>query len=175
MINSGRLMAIRELASDLLAKYRIDQPPVDVEAIARHEGFEVNRGSLPPEMSGALYREKGRVVIAVNGIHSGLRQRFTIAHECGHAILHPNRDLHLDRVIAFRRSDLPTDRAEAEANEFAASLLMPEAFLRERVNEFELATLPSPDNRIDVLARDFEVSRAAMTFRLINLKLLSES
>lgn len=174
MISGRRLTAIRQLASDLLAKHQVTRPPVEVEDIAIKEGFEVHRGELSPEMSGALYRDRGRVVIAVNKIHAPSRQRFTIAHECGHAILHPGQDLHLDRVIAFRRSDLPSDRAEAEANEFAASLLMPEEFLREMVNEFELTTLQSPDNRIKVLADDFGVSRAAMTFRLINLKLLPE-
>lgn len=174
MINRARLMAIRELAMDLVAKYRVTEPPVNVEEIARQEGFEVNKGNLPPDMSGALYRDKNRVVIAVNASHSRSRQRFTIAHECGHAILHPGHDLHLDRVIAFRRSDLPADRTEAEANEFAASLLMPEVLLRDMVNEMELSTHPNPDRRIEDLASQFDVSRAAMTFRLINLKLLPE-
>jgi len=174
MISESRITAIRSFANDLLAKYRVTEPPVDVKHIAEQEGFEVHEGPLPSELSGALYREQSRVVIAINALHGLTRRRFTIAHECGHALLHPKRDLHLDRVIAFRRSDLPSDRSEAEANEFAASLLMPESLLRDRVNESEFTTLPNPDRRIEDLANTFSVSRAAMTFRLINLKLLPE-
>lgn len=172
MLQASRLLSIQQLALDLLTQHHISSAPVDVQVIAEKEGIAVLYGKMAPDMSGALYREQGRTAMAINDAHSAARRRFTIAHELGHHLLHPGEDLHLDRVLAFRRSDTPRDRKEAEANEFAASLLMPEPFLRELVNEFELATLPDPMNRIALLASDFRVSQAAMTYRLINLRLL---
>lgn len=172
MLPANRVLSIQQIALDLLAKYHVKSAPVDVQSIAESEGISVLRGQMSPDMSGALYREQGRTAMAINGGHAPARQRFTIAHEIGHHLLHPGEDLHLDRVLAFRRSGVPGDRKEAEANEFAANLLMPEPFLRELVNEFELFTLPDPMNRIALLASDFRVSQAAMTYRLINLRLL---
>lgn len=54
------------------------------------------------------------------------RQRFSIAHELGHLFLHMlNQNGKPDKVAYFRGKENNNSFAEWEANEFAASLLMP--------------------------------------------------
>jgi hypothetical protein len=60
---------------------------------------------------------------------SETRDQFTIAHELGHYFLHSQQGK--IPLIAFRIVDIDTDRAEWEANWFAAALLMPEIPFRE--------------------------------------------
>jgi Zn-dependent peptidase ImmA (M78 family) len=61
---------------------------------------------------------------------------------------------------------------EREANAFAASILMPEKILIDEIKNQHIDL--SDDNNIQELAKLFNVSVSAMTFRLINLKLLNQ-
>ncbi|EJL43992.1 MULTISPECIES: ImmA/IrrE family metallo-endopeptidase [Brevibacillus] len=54
-------------------------------------------------------------------------QRFVIAHELGHRILHPKVNVPFLRANTFQS----IDRIEREANEFAVELLMPDSLLYE--------------------------------------------
>jgi Zn-dependent peptidase ImmA (M78 family)/transcriptional regulator with XRE-family HTH domain len=57
----------------------------------------------------------GRPIIVFASTDPGDRQRFSLAHECGHLLLHsPRRDSELDAA-----------EAEKEANRFAGALLLP--------------------------------------------------
>lgn len=90
------------------------------------------------------------------------RQRFTQAHELGHVILgHVNdgREPKRDTNFAVRTRDPD----EVAANAFAAELLMPEDYVRTAVKR---------EQDISKLARLFDVSTAAMRFRLQNLRIL---
>ncbi len=131
---------------------------------------------LPDDLSGVLIVEGETRVIGFHASHAPVRQRFTIAHEIGHYILHvkPNQSrLFVDRFVAYRRDDEQNkgkDTEEIEANAFAAALLMPEALVRGEITKhgYDL------DDEEDVaeLARRFNVSPMAMSYRLINLGLL---
>lgn len=50
------------------------------------------------ELAGMLVRGDGQIVIGVNSLHPLNRQRFTIAHECGHLLLHKG-EFHVDRRL----------------------------------------------------------------------------
>ncbi|MFJ9313758.1 ImmA/IrrE family metallo-endopeptidase [Pimelobacter simplex] len=69
------------------------------------------------------------------------RDRFTIAHELGHYFLHyllPRRhaeELEDEEELRFARGG--RNRAETEANVFAASLLMPETEFRKIYRQFD--------------------------------------
>ena len=54
-------------------------------------------------------------------------QRFVIAHELGHRILHPKVNVPFLRANTFQS----IDRIEREANEFAVELLIPDSLLYE--------------------------------------------
>lgn len=168
-------MSASRKAIELLADHGVDRPPVDVEHLAKQLGLGVTYERLDRSVSGMLVRSGAKAaVIAVNAGHAPVRQRFTIAHELGHFLLHKGRPVivdHLTRVhvnLRDQTSSLATSREEIQANQFAASLLMPEDWVAEALeDQAELA----PARLVSDLATAFDVSEQAMEYRLINLGL----
>jgi Zn-dependent peptidase ImmA (M78 family) len=161
-------------AQSLLNDANVDAAPIDVFALAKLAGTEVVQHKFDDgDISGMLYRDDTLTVIGLNSTHSLTRQRFTVAHELGHLKLHPGRSLILDAParVNFRdpSASLATDREEIEANAFAAALLMPERLVLEAVSRLLTATHHTPETLTMLLAKEFEVSEAAMGYRLINL------
>src|SRR6266851_1759525 len=152
---------IRRKVHGLLAKLKpAVTPPIPVEKIARLLGADVRYEPFEGELSGMLFREKGRSVVGVNALHSRTRQRFTIAHELGHLLLHSDNDLFVDkhyRVRRDRRSSEASDYAEIQANAFAAELLMPTALLTADVLGAELGLDLENDSQIARLAARYNV------------------
>lgn len=159
--------ALQKMAMSLLKNARITAPPVNVHAVAAALGATVQPEFAEDDLSGALHRTTAGPIIGVNASHHPNRQRFTIAHEIGHVVLHEGEDLFVDRV--FRRdgrSSAAVDPVEIEANKFAASLLMPEEFLLADVSGLKL---PLTCEAVEELSRRYQVSQQAMTFRLDNI------
>jgi len=169
-------------ARRLLKKLGVNEAPVAVEEIARRSGIVDRRKPFEGEISGVLYRSGDVPVIGVNALDALVRQRFTIAHEIGHFLLH-EEPWHVDRhyleVVPVKSSVSPsrrfnrdkvssqaTDRHEIEANGFAAALLMPKEFLDQDLKGLKL---PLKARQIDGLAKRYKVSQQAMIFRLMNL------
>lgn len=95
--------------------------PVPVEQVLTQLGFTLN-GFRPDSSTGDIAGavDYGAKTVWVNVEDSPVRQRFTIAHEIGHIKLHAG-----DSVIDHRGNLANfTDGKEAEANRFAADLLM---------------------------------------------------
>jgi Zn-dependent peptidase ImmA (M78 family) len=158
-------------ATDLLRKVGQLSAPVDVLAIAKSLGADVVFEELEGDVSGFLLKEKGASHIAINSRHHPNRQRFTLAHECGHLFLHAKDGdrLWIDKTLFFRDGSKKGDQlAEIQANQFAAGLLMPQELIRACLGE------DGPVSDFDVvrLAVKFEVSERAMTVRLMSLGLL---
>lgn len=160
-------------AAELLRELRLHRVPVNVRSVAEHLGAKVVYEDLDEDVSGLLLCENGVSTIAINQQHHPNRQRFTLAHECGHLYLHAGRGdrLWVDKTLFFRDASSSTGdrRSEIEANQFAAGLVMPGDLV---LSEFE------PDHDIteaDIvrLALRFEVSERAMTVRLISLGLIA--
>jgi Zn-dependent peptidase ImmA (M78 family) len=155
----------------LLAKYDVRQPFVPVQKIAEGEGARIEKQDFEDDWSGFLLRGAGKPIIGVNKSHGVFRQRFTIAHELGHFLLHDGDQLHVDKSfrVNFRddTSGLGTEVEERESNTFAAWLLMPSEFLRRDVRMEHLDL--HGEEAVEELARRYRVSKQAMTFRLLNL------
>lgn len=171
---------IEGFAAQLLEEFGIDTPPVDVEQLADKLGYRVVLKFFDQEdLSGTVMRDKdGSVTLGINTIHARVRQRFSIAHEIGHARLHLTKDredLFVDppaRVL-FRDhvASLGENPQEIEANQFAAGLLMPAPMIA-RTGSALLASAEgrlSIDDLVERLSRKFEVSSQAMRFRLVTL------
>jgi Zn-dependent peptidase ImmA (M78 family) len=169
---------IEKRADAVLDAAGIKGPSINVEDVARALGITVREESTTADVSGALFRRDGRVVIGVNPHHVPNRRRFTIAHEIGHFVLHRD-DLHMDdtrayssepgithRLLRDQVSSMATDPKEIEANRFAAALLMPVWMLKESLDSYES---PLKQEDIERLAGKYEVSFQAMAFRLSNL------
>jgi Zn-dependent peptidase ImmA (M78 family) len=120
-------------------------------------------------------RPDGVAIIGVNSAHSIGRQRFTIAHELGHLILHKDETLHVDEraPIGFRNeeSSLATKDVEIEANQFAAELLMPADLLAKEIES--ISDDLEAEAAVSELADRFQVSEQAMTLRLTRLGILA--
>jgi len=165
---------IRNLAGHLLEAHRIESVPVQVEEIAITLGIRIQYEPAENELSGFLLRDLSRqkTIIGVNKDHPSTRQRFTIAHELGHYLLHEQEKLHVDRRFQIQlrdeNSSTGENEAEKEANLFAAELLMPTHFIHEDLATIEALDLED-DSLISGLAKKYEVSTQAMTFRLAYL------
>lgn len=174
-----RIRKIRRIVDQLLQRANIgvgEEPRVDVRAIAGLLGIEIRENPLG-DVSGLLFREGKQVIIGVNLEHHPNRKRFTIAHEIGHHQLHSHNPLYVDKGFAVRRRDQRSSEAvdieEIEANAFAAELLMPARML-EKEPELQKVGIDQ-EQGIPALAKRYGVSEQAMTFRLINLKIISTS
>ena len=161
---------ITRRAEEWLSRGKVIEAPVPVLSIAKAMGVTVKFGPMPDDLSGFLLHENGETVLGVNSLHSKHRQRFTIAHELGHFALHPKGNFVDHTVLYFRnsKSSQATDSREMEANQFAADLLMPAKLIGKTLRD-EPVDLED-EQRIEALARRFQVSTQALTFRLLNLK-----
>ena len=173
---TARFSLARRKARELLRDAKVRERPVPVERLARLAGARIHYEPFDGRISGMVHRQaNGGAIIGVNAAHAINRQRFTIAHELGHLILHKDETLHVDErePIAFRNeeSSLATKDVEIEANQFAAELLMPVDLLAK-----EIGSLPDDmeaEDAVIELADRFQVSEQAMTLRLTRLGVLA--
>lgn len=160
-------------ANALLQRFNVHAPPVDPEAIAVSLGIPVDKLPFSPELSGVLVRSPERTAIGINKNHPKKRQRFSIAHELGHYALEHKGELFVDQTVLNRRdatSQLAVDNQEIEANAFAAELLMPKQMVVDALVDAASANRDvSRADLIELMAKKFNVSNAAMEYRLINL------
>ena len=167
---------IRNTAESLVDELGISVQPVNVDDVAKRLGLRILYEKLAPDVSGLLITTKDGANIVVQNFDAKNRQRFTIAHEIGHHHLghqfEGGRHVHIDTSISQRSSLSSTglDLKEIEANQFAASLLMPEKLIRQQVEL--LKADPLLDKHITEFAKIFGVSEQAMTIRLSRLDLL---
>ncbi|MCX6864632.1 MAG: ImmA/IrrE family metallo-endopeptidase [Verrucomicrobia bacterium] len=148
-------------AHQLLKSAWVESPDeIDLESIAFKAGeLLIEDGGLDNSEGRLVTTDEGGGTIRVkHGLHPG-RRRFTIAHEIGHYILHPKKRLnHSDSVTNFRIWNEPSE--EAEANLFAAELLMPEFLFK------KLMTKNAPSLKfIDEIASVFNTSTMATAFQ----------
>jgi Zn-dependent peptidase ImmA (M78 family) len=165
-----RITSAEQKATDLLTRLGIDTVPVPVEAVAERCGAHVTYERFEGDISGMLLREDGRTIIGVNSWHAHTRQRFTIAHEIGHLEMHPGQPVYVDREVRVNLRAGQANREESQANAFAAELLMPRGPLRAAVDALLARNRAlTSDDLIGQLAERFEVSTAAMQYRLMNV------
>lgn len=172
------LAAVRRRAESVLSELGIHTPPVPVEEVAKRLGLRIVRADLGADVSGVLVLDKEGAYICVQQSDAARRRRFTIGHEIGHFVLKHRfangGHVHVDRgnflIKRSPASKTGLDRLEVEANQFAASLLMPGEFVKRAVAE--MGPEPLTDLKVSVLAKRFEVSEQAMTIRLSSLGFL---
>ena len=157
---------------DAAASVGLERFPVDVAQLARNVGAQLNwtdtiftvEPANIPGFEGGLFRaeNKGWALLYNEKIKSPERIRFTQAHELGHYLLHRLAQQKFECSQADMLHWGQGQReSEGQADEFAASLLMP-------LNQFRPATGPSVDfdNLSDASAK-FGVSITAAALRWI--------
>mgnify|MGYP003291652772 CR=1 FL=1 len=96
------------------------------------------------------------VIVLLDNIKDGARQRFTIAHELGHLLLN------------FNNSDTDDEKM---CNRFASSLLMPKEAV---INEFGISRKNISFFELTAFKKEFKVSYTAIIYRLKDLNIISE-
>jgi Zn-dependent peptidase ImmA (M78 family) len=175
-MNKQKLNLIEQQAEKALRDSGAWHVPVPIDRVAHYLNLKTEESVLGDDISGLLVVEKKRGAIGYNSGHAPVRQRFTIAHEIGHYVVHvknsPESRLFVDRYVAFRddESSAGSDQEEVEANAFGAALLMPARLVREEIKKHNLDLDDEED--LTALAKRFSVSTSAMSYRLVNLGLL---
>ncbi|GMM93583.1 ImmA/IrrE family metallo-endopeptidase [Qipengyuania sp. MTN3-11] len=153
--------------ADLIHELLPDLPPdFSIEVLCKRFGIESIEDKPVTSFAAMLLMERDKAfgsIVVANGTSPG-RRRFSIGHELGHFLI-PSHEgdgqgfscSHADLRLADTGEKDRRKKIEAEANRFAAHLLMPPK--RIRANR----TTRQPDlAEILRLARLFNVSKAAM-------------
>lgn len=160
---SREWIRLNEGIRETIASHQLEVP-VKLGTIAKALGIGLRASTLPAGISGEIRPTDNRTsfVVRVNRHDGARRQRFTIAHEIAHYLLH--RD-HIGAGIkddALYRSSL-SDTREAEANRLASDILMPDHLI---TAELASARAQGVEDIVAEMADRFEVSEAAMKIRL---------
>ena len=150
-------------AAEILRDVRIIEPPVDVEGIAGSLFLNIVQSDTREHHARAVL-EHGE--IRVNASESRTGRRFSIGHEIGHYLLHPDGfvfSTHEDPESELYSVN-PDKELEDEADYFSGVLLVPPRWLREDV---DAGLLP------DQLADRYQVSRDAVFVAIDQHRLLN--
>ncbi|MDE1970088.1 MAG: ImmA/IrrE family metallo-endopeptidase [Patescibacteria group bacterium] len=145
----------RNIARKLLKDANAAEIPIYLPKILSYlktqHDLEVLRFPLGA-VDGLLVMIDGYPTIGFNPDVSWVRRRFTIAHEIGHLLLG-----HVCKGPAFE------DNPEAEANQFAAELLMPLSFLKADFKK---------ECDLEKLSEKYIVSKDALCLHLMECRIL---
>lgn len=148
-----------------IVRRHLREIPVKLGALAADLGIEVFKSSLNPNISGLIEPSdtaKSGFRIRINRHEPIVRQRFTLAHEISHFLLH--RELIRSGVVdnTMYRSNL-SSRHEIEANKLASIIIMPDAAVEKLKKELEGLPL---DQKVSKMAEKLRVSEPAMRIKL---------
>lgn len=176
----------------ILQKFRADgilcDLPIDLNIIIEKMGIEVSEkvdfDLIEQDVEGRAFVENGLPKIWINPFLNKNRKRFTLAHEIGHVVRDilpalEKREKNIEfqdfgGTLSFNHDGFGGSE-EYFANDFAGRLLMPKTDVVNVLKEL----LDNKNNKnetveffIKELAEEFEISRQAMTIRLLRLKLI---
>jgi len=157
------------LAACIVSHFPDIEVPIPLARIAEAVGITQIIGQQTGSFEGVLVTDSAKSVgsIAYNEASRPERRRFTISHELGHFLmpLHGANAQCAKADMGVLTTESPNRAREAEANRFAAALLMPrEIFLLDmrRLGDAEI-------EHIVKLASDYEVSKQAAARRYTSL------
>ncbi|MBL0269441.1 MAG: ImmA/IrrE family metallo-endopeptidase [Chitinophagaceae bacterium] len=171
---------IEKKAQELLDSLKINELPIPINEVAERAGTSVTAFDLGDDISGVLHIKNNKANIGYNPSESKVRQRFTVAHELGHYILHKHDEkdkIYVDNEnyfypLKFRTTNMKLSEQdyeeEQEANAFAAALLIPVRLVQREVKNYNGFDL-SDNSMIVELAKKFDVSMQAMSYRIFRL------
>ena len=180
---NDRTQYIELEARNVLLRASINGIPIDLSKVASSLNVNVHYDSLENNVSGVLVVKGQERHAIINADHHPNRQRFSLAHELGHLMLHNSEGdrLFVDtNMRVYQRVGSSNDEAynqpesttnpyeEREANRFASALLMPHDLVQREAVKMDL----SEETDIAFLGRTFGVSDQAMSIRLQQLGLV---
>ena len=160
MRNSPEWNSLSDYQKAVISSHQTNLP-VAVGAIAKDLGLTILKSTMPGSVSGEIRESEGVVTIKVNRHDVKERQRFTIAHEIAHFLLHRERLASGITDDVLYRSRL-SDDLEREANRLAADIIMPASLIQEAL---DIHSALKPDERYKKIAELAQVSLAAIKIR----------
>ncbi|MGJ5642814.1 ImmA/IrrE family metallo-endopeptidase [Formosa sp. S-31] len=109
--------------------------------------------------------------ILINSTHSLGKQHFTICHELYHLFIQKEFNAMVCQTGRFNKKD----KEEFNADYFAAVLLLPESGVKSLIPDKELSKDKITLRTILKIEHYYSCSRAALLYRLIELKIISKS
>jgi len=128
-------------------------------------GHPVVLAKMPDEVAGACSSTAAGPVLWVNGTQSATRQRFTLAHELGHACCGHDGRVEVDTFETL--GGKTSSPYEVQANAFAAEFLVPRAGLDEIIDRE-----PTLEDTV-IVANGYGVSAIMVVYRFKTLGLAS--
>jgi Zn-dependent peptidase ImmA (M78 family) len=161
-----------------LLGYSANQGPKDIFSDFRQLGIHIFRRTLEnSSVSGVFIKHPiaGKCVL-VNYSEDFFRQRFTVAHEVGHALLDDDKDINLSKFDSDKR-----DLSELRANTFASYYLIPPEFITSNLGYsiWDEATFLKVANALQVNSEPMAIALKSMkligdaeadSFRLLKIK-----
>ncbi|MDK3015110.1 ImmA/IrrE family metallo-endopeptidase [Bacillus sp. RB3] len=162
MANS--FLRVKKLANRIINKYSLS-PPINIRELLENYANCVE-DSLPNNTDAICIMNIDRPLVILDRFKSDNRKRFTLAHELGHLIIPWHSGMiscHTDK-----NDDVDGDSyqlMEAEANKFAAEILMPSEWLEEMVTKHEKKGFTE---LLEQISQGAEVSLSAAFFSVID-------
>ncbi|GAA3851079.1 XRE family transcriptional regulator [Amycolatopsis tucumanensis] len=156
--DEGEYPSATEVARSIRARWMLPMGPIDsVIAMLESAGVYVVRRDLgSPRISAiSVWRPGENPMMVLNEGMSADRERFTMCHELGHWVMHSE-------------PPLEEGRAEREADDFAAELLMPAAEIRPQLHGIDLA-------KAAALKRYWKTAMSALIRRARDLEVITPS
>ncbi len=170
------LEQIEAIAGQERRRLHIGAEPIeDPVAVIEEAGLRVVGADLPEnDIDGAFIAvpECEASVALINRSKPPLRQRFTLAHEYGHFLLHRDSEVIFDYTMFNASSP-----AERQANAFAAAFLMPRELIERIYDEYGFSRRRGqlPIYGWLLMVRRLRVSAQTLAWRLYNLGYISEA
>jgi Zn-dependent peptidase ImmA (M78 family) len=141
-----------------------DDLPAVIESVF---GIDVGIEALPGDPDGLSYSRDGFRLVLVDSGKVWTRQRYTLAHELGHILAGDAQELQLD--VDVQASATRRRATEMRANAFAAEFLMPDSRIHAVFSSGVDRT------RFAQTVGELRVSPSALSWRLLNLKLIDDA
>lgn len=161
MNQSNEWMRLNSIHQEIIKKYQNDMP-IKLGLLSKELGLIVKRATLPANISGEIKEQNGEIIIRVNRHDAKTRQRYTLAHEIAHFLLHRHLlSTGITDDVLYRSSQ--SDEIEAEANRLAADILMPMNIVKNLMHKHDKL---KGEIFYQAIADDLDVSVTAIKIRL---------
>lgn len=161
-------LKIETAADEVRSAHNLKTPPIDVVKLAADEGIVLAPScDYGPEFNGRIEfrRDKQKFILFFPTESDGslsLRHRFSVGHELAHYYLEAHREA-LIHGTAHNSTPgfLCNESFEREADEFAASLMIPRDFMERRLGRRDFMDL----NTVLALSRECQTSSQCAAIR----------
>ena len=154
--------------TQLLQEY-MTKKPVPLGELAKKLELSVKLSSLKPGQSGLIKKlEDGSYQIKINRYEVRTRQRFTLAHEIAHFLLHKkiiDESGAIHDNVMYRSGQ--SERVEVEANKLASEIILP---TKQLIVDYNNIRDKEQSEIVEQLANEWQVSEITMEIKLELIK-----